>query len=309
MRNSVTATFACCALLACATVTEGAPPVPEDIAAWQARVDAARTRVDALRKSLPAVVQPWAGEYYEGDHLGFNLDLMVTADRFAYTVDSDVGPVGDGYGSVERTDDGIVLQLAPGAHNAGKRRLPDVLDTTLIPVHWGPRHYLVSEHEFPTFASAINHGVEPDSPGQFLLRVGDEKKPVKGLDGLPTGITRSIYAKPIYVDVVSFSRLPSPPQPSETARLLKNERYRLVFDKGAEDGLMLGLELWLCHPGNAAAFVTVNRIEAHRAYGILKVDFDLDPRPSTTWRFTTGQYPSTRACTCELPSASVTHTR
>lgn len=267
---------------------------------WLARANAARARVASLRQSLSAKHAPvWAGEYYQGDHLGFNLDLVVTADRFAYTVDSDIGPVGDGDGLVERVRGGIVLRPAADADDAGKRRFENTLGITLVPVQWGPRHYLVPEHEFPGFASAINHGMEPDSPGLFLLRVTDEKKPVSGLGGLPAGITRFVFANQVYVDVLGFSRLPFPPQPAEIARPFKNERYRLVFDKGAKDGLAPGLELWLCHPGNEAAFVTIDRVEPHRAYGILKVDFESDPRPSTAMRFTTGQYPQTRACICE----------
>jgi len=281
-------------------------PRTDSVATWQAKANAARARVASLRQTLSATHAPvWTGEYYQGDHLGFNLDLVVTADRFAYTVDSDIGPVGDGNGLVERARGGIVLRLAADADDAGKRRLKDTLGITLVPVQWGPRRYLVPEREFPRFASAINHGMEPGSPGLFLLQVNDEKKPVEGLDGLPTGITRLVFAKQVYADVAGFSRLPSPPEPAEIARLFKNERYRLVFDKGAKDGLAPGLELWLCRPSNEAAFVTIDRVEPHRAYGILKVDFELDPKPSTALRFTTGQYPPTRACICGPPSPTV----
>lgn len=308
-RVRIATTLLICCLMLAASGGVCSAPRTDSVAAREARVAAAQTRVDALRRSLPAATQPWVGEYYLGDHLGFNLDLVVTADRFAYTANSDIGPIGDGNGLVERVHGGIVLRLAADADHAAKRRLEDTLGITLVPVQWGPRRYLVPEREFPGFASAINHGMEPDSPGLFLLRAGDEKKPVEGLGGLPAGITHFVFAKQVYVDVVGFSRIPSPPQPAEIGPLLKNERYRLVFDKGMEDGLAPGLDLWLCHPYNEAAFVTVDRVEPHRAYGILKVDFELDPRPSTALRFTTGQYPPTPECDCGPHMTTVTRTR
>lgn len=295
--------LACSVLLACLPIAKAAPSGPGDFAAWQARVQAARARVKALRGLLPTATQPWAGEYYEGDHLGFNLDLVVTADRFAYTVDSDVGPAGDGHGRVEPVCGGIALR--PAADAAGKQLLLDTLGITLVPVQWGPRQYLVPQREFAKFASAINHGMEPDSPGLFLLRVADEKKPVKGLAGLPSGIRSLVRGTAVLVRVIAVRKLSGTHGKTGSSNVLVDDRYALELDKGTRDGVVPGMELWQSVPDAGFSTVTIEGADAHRSHGVLSYVIAGQPTPTTQWVFTTGQYPpSSSRCRCSNPPAS-----
>lgn len=269
-----------------------------DVAAWQARVNVARERVDVLRKSLQTTSAPaWAGEYYQGDHLGFNLDLVVTRDRYAYIVDSDMGPRGGGSGTVTHVTGGVILQLSQDS-DRDKALLWDTLGVTLVPIHWGPRRYLVPEREFAEFASAINHGMEPASPGMFLLRMGDEKKSVQRLDGLPEGIVRFVRKVAVEARIVAVRKLPKLRGKPSSPRDIAEDRYALELDKGLRDGVMPGMELWQSSPDNGFSSVTIESADAHHSHGVLGYVIADQPVPSTKWVFTTGQYPPAPHCRC-----------
>lgn len=308
MRIAVVVSLCCCLMLA-NVAGRSTEPRDGEAAAYFAAMNAAQARMQALRQSLEAApAAAWTGEYYKGDHLGYNLYLIVTRDRFAYAAYSDIGFLGAGHGRVAQIGNRIRLNLAPETGNPGgaKGMMRVKFDTDLVPVQWGPRRYLVAVDEFANFGSAINHGSEPDSPGMFLLRKGDEKKPLAGLAGLPGGIRDFVLRKQIVMQVVDESELPSRPVKPEYADFLPNKRYQLVFDKGSRDGVKAGLELWQCYPSGEFALVTIDRVEAFRSFGVLTPLVKNGPAPTRQWRFTTGQYPNARSCPCDPPAASAT---
>lgn len=284
----------CCLCMLATGVQCAQPAMDNEVAGWQARVDAARARVDALRNRLQAHNAPlWAGEYYQGDHLGFNLDLVVTRDRFAYTIFSDMGLMGSGYGAVEHTASGIVLHLAPNLKpsSSAASLVWDTLDTTLVPTPWGSRHYLVPRKKIAAFGSAINHGMEMNSPGLFLLRVGDEKVPVLGLDGLPDAVRRYVREVSVAARVTAVRKLAKwkgkPRSPADVAV----DRYQISIDKGSADGILPGMELWQISPDSGFATVIIANVTPHRSRGVLSYVISDKPVPTVGWVFATGQYP------------------
>jgi hypothetical protein len=308
MRTAFTIGLCCCLVLANAA-GRGAEPRDREAAAYFAAMNAAQARMQALRQSLEATSPTaWTGEYYEGDHLGFNLYLIITRDRFAYAAYSDIGFLGAGHGTVAQIGNRIRLNLAPENNNQGsaKGMMRGKFDTDLVPVQWGSRRYLVAVDEFANFGSAINHGSEPGSPGLFLLRKGDEKKPVAGLTGLPDGIRDFVLGKQIVMQVVGESELPARRVKPEYADFLPNTRYQLVFDKGSRNGVKVGLEVWQCYPSSEFALVVIDRVEAYRSFGVLTPLVKNEPAPTRQWRFTTGQYPNARSCPCDPPAARAT---
>jgi len=104
---------------------------------------------------------PWAGQYTVHGR------LLVIAPRCGAWDES------DGYTSTGRVEcgehDGTEWILACGK--------------AYVPVHWGPRHYLIKQAEWHRFVLAVRSGEEPrrESDGAFLLRAGDESLPVRGV--------------------------------------------------------------------------------------------------------------------------------
>ena len=77
--------------------------------------------------------------------------------------------------------------------------LPEYIkaESTLLPLRWSDRIYLIYEEDLSRFANAIKLGAEPRSElkpelyyGSFYLRQGDEQKKVSGSPSLPKGKER-----------------------------------------------------------------------------------------------------------------------
>lgn len=98
----------------------------------------------------------------------------------------------------------------------------------LVPIAWDQRLYLIDEDRVIEFCNQINFGDEPRTDRgayPFLLRDGDERKPVDGKPSLPEK-----YAQ--YLIEVPF-----------TATVVKQDEYVLKLDKGYDDGLRVGLKM------------------------------------------------------------------
>ncbi|HEY3521993.1 MAG TPA: hypothetical protein VGK80_13265 [Rhodanobacteraceae bacterium] len=291
MRQLAILILGCCCL-ASADFAHAAQSEAENYIAIEAL---AQQEYDSVRGQLHRQKAAfWAGEYYEGDHLGFNLRLVMSTQVFAYILYSDVGFLGGGNGFVRQTPGGIALQFSAEQDFSHRRLLRGELDQTLVPVNWGGRHYFVAQRDFPKLASSINHGMEPDeSGGLFLLRMGDEKVVPKSLEGLPDGIRKFVYSAPVVTTVVSFVKLA--PEPKESV-VAPSDRYRLSFDKGSAQGLVTGIELWICKPSNKFATVVLDRVNTDTASGVYDTVVGNEPLPEKGWVFTTGQYPSPPPC-------------
>jgi len=130
-----------------------------------------------------------AGSYYQGDGLGFNLSLEITASgTFTYEWRGCLGIYDQAQGRVTRSGDEIVL-VAGG----------DKPVVRLLPVRWGSRHYLVKAEEMMGFVNEINQGAEPrdDAHGRTYLRRDEWDLRVSGPPELPPSYTKAILERRI----------------------------------------------------------------------------------------------------------------
>ncbi len=99
-------------------------------------------------------------------------------------------------------------------------------------IRWGERIYLMNENQFEGFVDAINLGFEPREVdgyrayyGSYLLRVGDETKPVHGPPPFKQELLELLLPAPIIATVLSV------------------EEDYAVIDRGSEDGLRQDMSL------------------------------------------------------------------
>lgn len=201
----------------------------------------------------------WAGSYYEGDGLGKNVALSLAPDEgFTFTWNGCLGLYDLNYGDV-RVDQGRI-HLTSVFENDQKGF--GGFDPVLTPVAWGERMYLIPPGDLIDFVNDVNAGWEPRDGvhGSFLLRRGDEERPVEGLPALPPELLGALLEEPIRAAVVSVSE-EEDPKP--------DDRYRgiveIVLDRGAEDGVVEGHRFFLIEKGVFES-CKVDRVEARRCF-------------------------------------------
>lgn len=109
-------------------------------------------------------------------------------------------------------------------------------ESSLTPVKWGQRQYLV--YDLLRFTNDVNAGIEPreDEWGAALLRVDDWKKKVAGPPPLPPPWSAHLLPTPILGAIT---------QTLSTESLPKNRKtYRAVVNLGRNEGVFAGMVLW-----------------------------------------------------------------
>jgi hypothetical protein len=153
----------------------------------------------------------------------------------------------------------------------------------LVPVRWGQRHYLIPTDGMIRFTNAVNAGREPDTlfggrSGGFLLRNGDEKKPVEGLPDIPSEYLNYILKEPLTARISSIGE----------SRMEKSSRVtRVTLNVGGADGLQKGMELFVKTPSTIYAEADVTDVSDHWASAVIEQDQMSDPVPSPGWIFST----------------------
>ncbi|MBT2117534.1 hypothetical protein KK141_18090 [Dyella sp. LX-66] len=285
------------ALLGDASLGYALPPQPaspqadnaQDLATRRAfthAVEAQRAAIDRENSTTSGVA--WAGDYYFGDGTGQNVSV-------SFAPLSGVAATWQGCFGTYTANKGMVIPQADGSlllkyEKPNDERAFGFADH-VVPVAWGDRMYMISENELPAFASAVNLGDEPrkSAQGLFLMRTGDEQRKAYGIPILPAAQQSLIREVPLEVGVVSVSRLHD-----DDADKLEC-RYRLELDHGANDGLVVGMNL-LAIGTFAGNRITLEQSTPTRAVGTIRLFGDecikRDRRPSTRTRFTSGAYPA-----------------
>ncbi|MGH7192879.1 MAG: hypothetical protein ACREJM_05000 [Candidatus Saccharimonadales bacterium] len=217
----------------------------------------------------------WAGEYYCGDGMGFNLSLtMAPKSGYLFEARGCTGRYGRNYGPVTPSADRLRLAFRRPVQ---RERLFTIADQ-LIQVHWGPRRYLISPKDMLEFCNAINAGTEPrtDIHGLHLLRCGDEAKAVQGLPTVPDEFKDYLLARPIEAEII------------EVMERAENSTLG-VLNRGKMHGLLPGMELHIIEPDHAleSVCVTAVRIDDGRCEASITSFFDDAPAPQPRWKLST----------------------
>jgi hypothetical protein len=114
------------------------------------------------------------GRYFIGDGLSMIVNLTVDRERYELTSGTDMIGVSPRRFAGRVSGDGGRLLLTQDAPSSSEK------DRALVVVRWGARLYLVDDDQMKRFCDDVGQGVEPRAHqfGRWLLRVGDEAKPV-----------------------------------------------------------------------------------------------------------------------------------
>ncbi len=178
----------------------------------------------ALSKDMDKTktVKDFAAAYYAGDGLGFNRNIVLEPDgSFKFKWTGCMGVYGESTGTAKLVNG--IIELPP--YTAKDIKQP----TSLTPVKWGERLYLIETEKLLDFCNDINQQREPrkDKKGFTFMRLGDEQKDAsKAQAELPKEWREFILTKPLKGTVVK-----------------KLNGNTAEIDLGAKDGLKKGMLL------------------------------------------------------------------
>ncbi len=215
----------------------------------------------------------WAGEYYCGDGMGYNLSLtMAPKSGYLFEARGCGGRYGRNYGPVTASKGRLRLAFRLPVE---RQRLSTIADQ-LIQVPWGSRRYLIPPKEMLEFCNAINAGTEPrtDIHGLHLLRYGDEAKAVQGLPIVPDEFKDYLLARPIEAEIIEVR------ERTENSTLV-------VLNRGKIHGLLPGMELHVIAPDEPLASVNVTKVDDGGCEATITSFFDDAPAPEPRWILST----------------------
>jgi len=167
-----------------------------------------------------------SGEYYSGDGLGVNWNLELCQDgTFEFSWDGCLGNYDHQSGRWDIADGLITFQVLDRKPDGMDHSLP----SSLRPVRWGERLYLVPADELLEFCNQVNDGAEPrgDPHGLVLLRRDDWMLPVSSSPELPAQFLAYLLSEPV------------------RGNLVKGDSERAgVVDRGSSQGLRPGMILY-----------------------------------------------------------------
>jgi hypothetical protein len=247
----------------------------------KASVAASETQTKKIRQELRHLTNhEWAGDYYFGDGLGVNVNLVLAPENgFVFTWHGCLGLYDVNYGDVTLTNGAVKLLFKYPNGQEGF----EGIDPELLPVRWGQRHYLIAVDRIVDFTNAINAGTEPSSmfggrSGSFLLRRGDEDKTVSGRPNLPNEFLSYILAEPITARISSV----------EQSRVEHSRRITYVnIDVGTAEGLKEGMELYVHSPSGIFESAVVTTVKEHSARAVIEQLEVTDPPPAPRWELST----------------------
>jgi hypothetical protein len=215
----------------------------------EAEESSRRDRILAALRKVPD--HAWAGEYYQGDGLGVNQNLLLgPAGDFVFHWRGCLGVYDRNFGSLRHEGQKIHLDFIYPNELKGFQGVA----AELIPVPWGNRHYLIPADEMADFCNAVQKGREPrqGAHGSFLLRKDDWKLALEGRPELPLEFRAWLLDRPISgtVTAVGSSRL------HEGKAGIKFRISDVTLNVGKVDGVYPGMEFYFLDESGTSAKVT-----------------------------------------------------
>jgi hypothetical protein len=205
---------------------------------------------------------PWAGQYYRG--FGDMSYCLTLAPENGFTVIGEFrwGLLHLEHGTVDWDGTHIKLTYTFGV----KEGYIDDETIKCKPIRWGERVYFMSTCRIIEFCNAINSGMEPRSrmDGRFYLRQDDWKKEAPGKPELPEEFMPYLLDKPVDATIVSVKDIREKDQRRNIATV--------VVNKGRNDGLLPGMELYLVEPDDVTVTggeVELTKVEETQSEGEL----------------------------------------
>ena len=254
----------------------------------QAKLSAsAESKANSKRLAILAEIKrlgyhEWAGEYYAGDGLGVNTSLTIAPHSgYVFEWHGCMGLYDRNYGKVAWTNGLICLSFTFENQRKGFQGIAP----ELIPVSWGSRHYLIPADDFIGFCNCVNEGQEPrnDSHGFYLLRRKDEKKPVTGFPKVPAAYEPYLLAKPIEATIIAVGQYTTRPSLGHW----KFKDTPVTISAGKQQGLRVGMELFVTKPRNTVESVRITKVEELRSEAVLVQIGEDEAGPKTDWRLST----------------------
>jgi hypothetical protein len=235
----------------------------------------------------------WAAEYYEGDGLGANISVVLAPQEgVAARWQGCTGLYGLNHGTVTQDDTGRLRFAFRRSNPRGFGGFPE----SVVPIRWDERRYLIPADELLSFVNAINLGREPrrHPQGRFLLASGDEQRTISGPPTLPPPYAWFIRSQSLTATVTDVRALEQIQDEWSCSK-----RYELDLDRGAQDGLVPGIELAVLEPIDIRnESVTITSVTSNSAVAKFMSYADdcasLQVLPTTGWSLATGAFDPTQ---------------
>jgi hypothetical protein len=197
-----------------------------------ARMDAVRAEIGALGPE-----HAWAGVYSSSE--GRSSAKLAMAPRAGFaSIDSVCNDYTTNCGSVTEHDG--VVDVVP--RFAGADVVNGTRSTRFVLVRWNARRYLVPFDRVDDFTSDVELGAFEDASArsEWLALYDTRDAPLSGRPVLPPQLARPFLAQPIDGTVLAARASESEPHMNARERV-----YELDLDRGADDGLRVGMRLAL----------------------------------------------------------------
>jgi len=247
----------------------------------RAAEEAGEAKTIAIKREIET--QPdhaWAGDYYAGDGLGSNIRIVIAPhEGFVFEEHGCLGVYDRNLGSVSEKDGRLTFafRFTPGARSS--------IAKEVVPVRWGKRRYLVPVDEMREFCGAVNRGREPrnDAHGLFLLRDGDEKFRVNAFPEVPPEFRKLLTKHRIDGEVVELARITKRASTDDAGFM----DTAVAMDIGTQDGVRVGMILYVVRPYRSADSVEILSTETNRCEGIVTQNVRKEQRPQVGWKVST----------------------
>ena len=238
----------------------------------------------AIREELSRLAKTdyWAGEYFYGDHVGVNSTILLAPESgFVFEWRGCLGLYDRNYGTVKVRDKKLELHCElPNDPDNGFEGVA----TSLLPLKWGDRNYLLDASKIVEFCNAYNAGEEPrtEAGGFFFLKNGDENKTAIGKPTLPDPFANYLFDSPVQARVIKIDE--SSYHAGKGTTRLRSTPVKL--DVGRKHGVFLGAKFYLIDLSQVL-FGEVSKLEEDNCTIVFEQDADseYDLPPSSDSQF------------------------
>ncbi len=261
-----------------------APAMVNDHDKYSARADREAEQLAQEIQSEIATLgeHPWAGAYYYGDGRGVNVSLMLAPESgYLFTWRGCLGLYDRNYGPVSYANTTLSLTFTYPNERNGFQGIAE----ELLLVTWGERTYLIPSDDVIGFCNAVNSRLEPRdrAHGRYFLKRGDDKRDISGLPGIPSRYRQYLLPDPVEAVIIEIGS--STTRPSRADWHFKDTR--VIIDKGAHDGLLAGMKLYVIDPSFHAETITLIGVEENSSEGMMTQIGETRNPPEVGWTLST----------------------